>query len=129
MRYEALKRILSQEKRKTDRLTTPVQISYQLPFSPDWSQPIVANDISGSGLQFSDSFEITPWTDITLSLHLRDTNTPITMRATVVWCQKQSNGIFTKGIRFKIMDPNDRREFLKFIFTELLGRNANRIHT
>ncbi len=128
MRYEALKRILSHDKRKTDRLNTPVLISYQLPFTADWSKPVVASDISASGMQFTDPFEITPWADIRVYIRMPATYTPITVRATVAWCQKQPNGMFTKGIRFQIMDPNDRREFLKFIFNELLGQNAHRIH-
>ncbi|HNX82544.1 MAG TPA: PilZ domain-containing protein [Candidatus Omnitrophota bacterium] len=128
MRYETLKRILSEDKRKTDRLTSPVLVSYQLPFNAQWSKPTVANDISASGLKFTDSCEITPWTDITVSLRLYNNQNPITVRTTVAWCQKQSNGMFTKGIRFSIMDPNNRREYLRFIFNELLGHNAHRIH-
>jgi Tfp pilus assembly protein PilZ len=123
---EQLGLLLSQDKRKTERVGIPVYLTYTDSFKTLFSPKIQIEDISGGGLKFSDSQKIKNHAVLYLHLYLSPKAPPLTIEGEVIWCTKvparnKQKYLYNKGVMFHKMNCQDRREFVSFLSNQILS--------
>ena len=122
-----LKTILSKDKRKTDRVPGSLNIYCSLPSSESaWQGPLFMQDLSGNGLRFLSPSLIRKRSRINLKIELPGLKKPIICKGEVSWTKKYaSKNAYQIGAKFNKMAYEDRQQFVRFIFQELLKQNPN----
>ncbi len=67
-----IKELLSGDRRKSERLSLPLQVFYSFLSAPDWIGPIPLEDVGGNGLRFKSKSEIQGNTGLKLRINLSD---------------------------------------------------------
>jgi len=123
--------LLLEDKRKTERLSIPVQFYFSLfplPLdvsSPEWVKPFRVDDIGGNGLKFICINKIERSTVISLKIILPDNPKPILFSGETVWSQcisdrNCSTKLYANGVKFHKMDHEDRKRFVGYISDQIL---------
>jgi c-di-GMP-binding flagellar brake protein YcgR len=119
-KIEEIIQLLSQDKRKTERVELAVSVYYRLPGEADWHGPYTAVNISGHGISFIQGQEIAKRSELELKIVLpQDPQRPIELKGDVVW-SSPVDGRFRLGVRFFKMKEEDRRRFVSFICDTIL---------
>jgi len=119
-KIEDIVRMLSQEKRKSERLELAVSVYYRPPGEVDWHGPYTAVNISGHGISFILGKEIGKHTEIELKIVLpQDPQRPIEVNGEVIWASV-FEGRYRLGVRFFKMKEDDRRRFVSYICDTIL---------
>ncbi|OPX30414.1 MAG: hypothetical protein B1H08_01795 [Candidatus Omnitrophica bacterium 4484_171] len=131
MKLDKIKSLVSQDKRKSDRLNLSLRIFYKLPSSSEWTGPLLVENIGGDGLKLNSKIKLKKDTEINLKIELPHEPQPITVKGKIVWCREKSPNLsgYSIGIEFSKMHPRDRRKFIKYIGKNILIEQLNRIGT
>jgi len=114
-------RLLSQDKRKSERVDVAVIVYYRYPGGLEWLGPFTSVNISGHGISFVQGQEIAKRSELELKIVLpQDPQRPIELRGDVVW-SSPADGRFRLGVRFFKMKEVDRRRFVSFICDTILN--------
>jgi len=127
MKLDKIKSLISQDKRKSDRLNLPLKIFYKLPSSSEWIGPLTIENIGGDGLRFRSRTKLNKNTEITLEIELPHEPKPIPVKGKIVWCEeislKRLN--YHIGVEFSKMRYQDRRRFVKYIGRNIITEYLN----
>lgn len=130
---EDLRKLLTTDQRKAERLILPLTITYVIPQTHQWSRPVQLIDISGSGLTFIDGHHYKKHTLLTFKIELADHHDPIIVDSEVMWCKKivsrRKQKDFQKGIHFHKMNFEDRKRFVTFFSEKILETNIDSLLT
>jgi hypothetical protein len=120
-----LQNIVSQDKRRSDRIPVSLNIYFSLPSSASaWQGPLFMQDLSGHGLRFLSPRLIRKSSRLNLKIELPGLKSPIICKGEVSWTKKDiSKNAYHIGARFDKMATEDRQQFVRFIFQELLKRH------
>ena len=131
-----IKKLLSEDKRKANRLALPIKIFYLLPNETKKIGPVTIVDIGGGGVRFQSKERIKKDTVIDLKIYLPHRSSPVAVKAEVIWCKKvpspkkkrakTSRDIYGIGVRFRKMNYKNRREFVGFICENILSIHLTR---
>ena len=113
-------RMMSQDKRKSERVELAVILYYRLTGEAEWQGPHAAVNISGHGISFILSKEIAKLTEVDLKIVLpQDPQRPIEVKGEVIWVSP-FGGRYRLGVRFFKMKEDDRRRFVSYICDTIL---------
>jgi c-di-GMP-binding flagellar brake protein YcgR len=119
-KIEEIARLLSQDKRESERLGLAVSVYYRSPGESNWQGPFTAVNIGGNGISFILAKEIAKHTELDLKIVLpQDPQRPIEVRGEVIWANPV-DGRYRLGIRFFKMQEDDRRRFVSYICDNIL---------
>lgn len=134
-KLEDIKLVLSKDKRKSDRLLLPLQISYAFPHKQKWIGPFTIDDIGGGGVRFKSKRKLKKNTEISLKIELPESDKPIICKGQVIWCKKisppqlkecrENELIYLIGIKFHKMNFYDRRRYINYICKNILIHYLN----
>lgn len=125
-KLEQIKKILSQEKRKQNRLSLPIEIFYAVNSNKNWSGPLDLYDISGGGIKFFSSQVIEKTALVSLKIKLPNYSKEIITTGQVIWSKnnskQQEKNIppYAIGIKFNKMALEDRKQFIMFISENII---------
>lgn len=118
---EEIIHLLSQDKRKSERVELAVSVYYRSPGEVDWQGPFTAVNISGHGISFIMNQEIAKHAEVELKIVLPQApQRPIEVKGDVIWVSPQ-DGRFRLGVRFFRMKEDDRRRFVSYICDTILA--------
>jgi len=131
MESNRIKSLISQDKRKSDRLNLSLKIFYKLSSSSKWIGPLLVENIGGDGLKLSSRIKLEKDTGINLKIELPRDPQPITVKGKVVWCEEKSlkHPDYSIGIEFSKMRSRDRKKFVKYIGKNILIEYLNGTET
>jgi c-di-GMP-binding flagellar brake protein YcgR len=113
--------MLSQDKRKCERVELAVMVYYRFPGGLDWQGPFVSVNIGGNGISFILGEEIAKHAELELKIVLpQDPQRPIEVRGEVIWTSHMDER-YRLGIRFAKMKEDDRRRFVSYICDTILA--------
>ncbi len=117
-----IKKLLTQDQRRSERLNLPIKIFYCLPPDSRWIGPIAIDDIGGHGLKFKIPERLTKNTELNLKISLPDDSNPIIVKGLVMWSKKtpEKQNIYEIGIKFRKMNYQDRQKYVKYICSNIL---------
>lgn len=119
-KIEEIVRLLSQDKRKSERLELAVTVYYRFPGETDWQGPTTAVNIGGYGLSIILGKEIAKLAKLDLKIVLpQGPQRPIEVEGEVVWVNP-AEGRYRLGIRFFKMKEDERRRFVSYICDNIL---------
>ncbi len=115
----------SPDRRKADRLSLPVRVSYRIKRDAnlDLTGNTTASDLSGGGLRLLMSEEIPLNTPCELSIYLPAEQHPFTASGIITWCKRRSErdaATFEIGVTFTMMHRAERERYYQFICDQLL---------
>ncbi|MBD3245994.1 MAG: hypothetical protein GF333_03190 [Candidatus Omnitrophica bacterium] len=124
-----LQTLLAKEKRKTDRVTLPLEMEFAMSGRNRWHRPLAIEDISGGGMRFLSPVPLTRGQVISLKLKLPDEQKPFSVDADVIWNSQPENThsgsssypAYLTGIRFHKMSPQDRQKFVFYVSRTILS--------
>ncbi len=123
-----LKKIVSKDKRKSDRVPVSLNIFYS-PVSfvgSSWKGPVVIQDLSGNGLRFLSPSLIRKKTRLNIKIVLPGSNDPVICKSEVSWTKRDAaEQAYQIGVKFNKMEDDQRRRFVGFMFQELLRQNPD----
>lgn len=125
-KIDLIKKILSRCKRKDERLMLPLIMSYSLPPSHQWSQPVMIDNISGGGLKFHSAKRLKVGAKFNTKIDLPNKLQPVTINGKVIWCEKTDKKKTSKktsydiGVEFLKIDSRDRHTFVSYLCEEIL---------
>lgn len=120
IRINDVRKFLSEDKRKSERLALPLLILYNFPPQEEWLGPLLVDDISGHGLKFTADSAIEKDSLFNLKILLPDdTMRPIAFEAQVYRCVKNKQK-YSIGVKFHKMNYVDRRRYVKYIGEKIL---------
>ncbi len=127
-----IKRLLSRDKRKTERLILGGNLWYRLGFSQKWTGPLPIENISGGGINFRYKKSFKKNTVINLMISFLGENEPIIVKGKVTWCKAMTPrktlnnevlpGGYKTGVKFFKMDYNDRRKFIDYFSEKVITK-------
>ena len=118
-KLKRLKQAIEQDKRKSDRLSLPIEVFFSLLSSDDWFGPVSIDDISGHGLRFSCDKELDKGSELRLKVISADEPNPFFALGKVVRCEKEDTG-FMVAIKFENMEHEERRRFVSYMCDKIL---------
>ena len=126
-----IKKIISKDKRKGERLHPKITAYYSRPEENKWLGPVILRDISGGGLKFNSSRRIKKDTELNLKIELPGDPKPILVKGRISWSKKASKPGASKiayhtGLQFCKMDYKSRQKFVTFICTNILSGYLNK---
>ncbi|MCK5607326.1 PilZ domain-containing protein [Candidatus Pacearchaeota archaeon] len=134
------KKFLKEDKRKEDRLITPLNMSFTIQISMDnssqkWLGSIIIENINGGGLRFSWPKKMKKEEDLNLKIDFLDDSEIIFLSGEVVWCELMAGlgksekagkkGGYSIGLKFHKMKHADRRKFVRFISENVFEQYFN----
>ena len=120
LKVSDVRKFLSRDKRKGDRLVLPIKILYKLRAPEEWFGPLLIDDISGHGLKFNTDTKIDKDTILNLKIIFPDqTIKPIVLESEVCWCVKNKQG-YSIGVKFHKMSYSKRKEYVEYIGEKIL---------
>jgi c-di-GMP-binding flagellar brake protein YcgR len=123
-KIEEIVRLLSQDKRKSERIELAVIVYYRFPREAEWQGPFNAVNIGGHGLSFILGKELAKHTELDLKIVLpQDPQRPIEVRGEVIWANPCDDR-YRLGVRFFKMKEDDRRRFVSYICDAILATYA-----
>ncbi len=117
---EGLKKLISEDARKSDRLQLPIKISYLINPQGEWSKAYPVEDIGGNGLKFCSTVPLTAHTAIKVKLFFPEPHLePIVVKAEVAW-SKHGGKCHHVGVQFKKMQYEERKKFVSYICERII---------
>ncbi|GJQ58833.1 MAG: hypothetical protein SCALA701_16340 [Candidatus Scalindua sp.] len=128
---DELKELLSQDSRRSERLSVPVYLFYSYLPDTEWIGPQSVEDVGGDGLRFQNRHSIAKNTELQLKINLTKDPTPLIFKCSVVRCEEISHSEqlptakkedkFSIGVKFFKMEHNDRQRYVNFICGKILS--------
>lgn len=116
-----LRRVLSEDKRKSERLQLPVKVAYSLIPAKKWLKPVSLEDIGADGLKFTCAEKITPGAELNLKITLTDApENQILVTAGVLRCGKIKPLLYQAAVKFHKMNYGDRQRFVEYLCENIL---------
>jgi c-di-GMP-binding flagellar brake protein YcgR len=110
----------STERRKSDRLFIPLQVSYKLLPRKHVLHQAFSQDISGGGIRLSLNFPLKKGEKLRTFIHLAGDPKPVAAFSKVIWCTKKpGKDDFDVGVQHVRIDPKDKERFV-FLFCEMM---------
>jgi len=120
-KIQELNKLISSDKRKSERLNLPVRIFYTTSPDAKWLGPVSVEDIGGNGLRFNSEKKIGEGSEINIKIIFPEKEHPsIIVKASVIWCIKTSRNTYNIGVKFHKMDYADRRRFVEYISDKIM---------
>lgn len=112
---QEIKAVLSQEKRKQERLRVPVRVSFRPHKTAQPFKPARVLDMSGGGMRVKSPVSLTKNTKLDISLTVPENLQPLPAQGKVSWCKPISakTKTYAIGITFMRMAPENRRLFVQ----------------
>lgn len=113
------RKILSQERRKFQRIKIPLKIKYNYSAKEKSQASATCKDISGGGVRFVTSKPLSIKDRVTVSIYF-DCNGPKIFNSLckVVWINKVKDGVLEAGLKFIHTRPNP--DFTNFLCDKIL---------
>ncbi len=128
---DEIKELLSQDSRRSERLSVPVYLYYSYISNTDWIGPQSVEDVGGDGLRFRNEHGIEMDTELRLKINLTNDPNPLVFNCKVVRCEKNENpeqlpsakneDQYSVGVKFYKMEHNDRQRYVNFICGKILS--------
>lgn len=113
--------LLSQDKRKSERVDLAVIVYYRFPGGLEWLGPFTSANISGHGISFILGEKIAERTELELKIVLPDEpQRPIKVKGKVIWIAPLQDR-YRLGMQFSQMNQDDRRRFVTYICDSILA--------
>ncbi|RKY40495.1 MAG: hypothetical protein DRP76_01805 [Candidatus Omnitrophota bacterium] len=117
---------LSKERRRTERLTLPLNLLYRIPPSPQWITPLKLEDIGGDGLKLRVKKRIKKGEDLELKLEIPSQES-IYVKGEVIWNKRvevsSQKFEYRVGIRFHKMKYFERKRFVSYLAEKILDEH------
>lgn len=118
---EGISRLLSSDKRKSDRLVIPLALFFSLPEEQVWNGPLQILDIGGHGLKFASGQSLKTGTELNLKITFpENAQRFIQARAKVAWCKLKCPATYFIGAHITSMQPEDRRRYISYICEKII---------
>ncbi|MCP5007338.1 MAG: PilZ domain-containing protein [Planctomycetes bacterium] len=128
---DKLKELLSQDSRRSERLTLPMYLFYSHLPETAWIGPQSVVDVGGDGLRFQSEHSIAENSELQLKINLSKDPTPLIFKCKVVRCEKYLNQKplptaknedgYSIGVKFYKMAHTDRQKYVNFICGKILS--------
>ncbi|OQX79800.1 MAG: hypothetical protein B6D56_06390 [Candidatus Omnitrophica bacterium 4484_70.1] len=117
---------LSKERRRTERLTLPLNLLYRIPPSPQWITPLKLEDIGGDGLKLRVKKRIKKGEELELRLEIPQEEF-IYVKGEVIWNKRvevsSQKFEYRVGIRFHKMKYFERKRFVSYLAEKILDEH------
>ena len=128
---DEIKELLSQDSRRSERLSVPVYLFYSYLPDTEWIGPQTVEDVGGDGLRFRNRKDIEKNTELRLKINLTKDPHPLIFKCKVVRCEKNlcpeelpavnKEDKYSVGVKFSKMEHNDRQRYVNFICGKILS--------
>ena len=133
---ESIREIISNDKRKCERLDLEIEVLYSLykgaSLPEEWVGPFVIDNICGDGLSLSIDKQMEKNTGLHVKIRICSESDPIHCYGKVVWCKESISSEMVKdiktihpfviGVQFDEVHENDKKRFVNYISDQILSK-------